>query len=164
MIHLLYNSFALDLNQFKLKQRPWWNIVITVMVYKQQSLGSPHIFPCISSCLLSLVPEIETFVFPTFGWSTSTNLVAQKVDKNPTFHLGKWNLDRGNGQIAEMICVWSFLYFFLHCVATTASGNDILVLRIFFNLYKGDCFPTEETEKREQKWNHPTLLLTLNKG
>ena len=97
-------------------------------------------------------------------WLVHQHLVAQKVDKNPTFHLGKWNLDRGNGQIAEMICVWSFLYFFLHCVATTASGNDILVLRIFFNLYKGDCFPTEETEKREQKWNHPTLLLTLNKG
>ena len=102
-------------------------------------------------------------MFPTFGrHHTTTHLVAEKIDKNPTFHLGKWNLDRGNGQIAEMVCVWSFLYFFLDCVATTAR-NHRLVVGIFFNLYKGDSFPTEETENGKKNWNHPPQFLTLKK-
>ena len=165
---LIYNSLVY-LHQFRLKPRRWWNILIfnlfiTWLVYKQQSLGYPHTFPCISSGLLSLAPEIQTLVYwLVLGWPPSTNLVAEKINKNPTFHLRKWNLDRGYGQIAEMICIWSFLYFFLDCVATTTTGNYILVVRIFFNLYKSDCFPTEETENSEENWSHPPQLLTLKK-
>ena len=148
----------------------WADITIGYSLVASRNLKLNLYFSTLTISLLFFPREVKVNVqveIPQFlVWRTKAsliaNLVSKKIYKNTTFHLRKWNFDWGDGKIAEMIRIWSLLYFFLHCVSSAAAGNNVIFFSVFLLLYKCSRFPAKETEKCEEEWSHP-LPTTLIK-